>query len=362
MLRAAEDAKILGVPLEVAVLIPDTGMEVALADFAAAFKQVGANVQQVGTKVLRWLIFPDSRKAMPSSTLVLARQYLQNLDPLARFAMGSNEDFVLLNRNRPVPDDSVDLAFAVSPQIHLNDNRTLVEGLEGQAWTMRSFSALWPHKKALVTPITLKRSPLAAALKLPALLARSDAWKSQVDTRQFSLLGAGWTLGSLKRLALEAPSAGLSATYYETTGLLGLMTGQNLSVEALSVPGSDLQLDAGWVFPLYHIFADFAEFSGGRVHDIISRDPLRFDGVLLSLGNRRAILLANLEETPGRVQLHLDAVGQVKGIRRLNEKNAMQAMCDPEAYRVQPYESVPNQVGSVELDFMPFECIRLDLE
>jgi hypothetical protein len=68
-------------------------------------------------------------------------------------------------------------------------------------------------------------------------------------------------LGSVKYLA-EAGAA--SATYYETTGLRGVMG-----------------TEPGEVFPLYHAPADIGEFAGGEVRRTVSSDPLRFEGLLL---------------------------------------------------------------------------------
>ena len=126
------------------------------------------------------------------------------------------------------------------------------------------------------------------------------------------------------------------------------------------MPGSDLRLNAQWVFPLYHVFADFAEFKGGEVTDLLSDLPLRFDGLILRRGKRCTLLLANLEETPGKVRL--EGIGAVQGIRRLNEKTAMEAMSDPEGFRARPFESVAQtRVGSLDLELLPFELIRLEL-
>lgn len=351
--RSVSEARLLGVPLEVALLIPDDRADDVLVDFATAW------LASRGT-VLRWLVFSETKDSVPPATLDAARRLLIHLAPEAEFSIGSKSDFVLLNRNRPESVLGFDLAYAMTPQVHLPDNRTMVESLQGQEWTLRLVASQWPNKKAHVTPITLKRSPLAMALKKPPGSLPPDHWKSQVDTRQYSLFGAGWTLASLKRLALFAPSAGLSATYFETTGLLGLLSGEELPEHALAVPGSDLRLNAQWVFPLYHVFADFAEFKGGEVTDLLSDLPLRFDGLILRRGKRCTLLLANLEETPGKVRL--EGIGAVQGIRRLNEKTAMEAMSDPEGFRARPFESVAQtRVGSLDLELLPFELIRLEL-
>jgi D-apionolactonase len=308
------------------------------------------------------------------------KMHLAPLANAATFVMGSRDDFVLLNRNPPknianqnaisdpasnnAPgfDHSLnpELCFAMTPQVHLFDNRTLIESLEGQAWILKTAGENWPQSKVNVTPITLKRTPLAMSIKKGFSVLPREIWKAQVDPRQFSLIGAGWTLGTLKNLALQAPQAGLSATFYETSGLLGLLAGEGLGIGELTVPGTDFKIESNWVYPLYHVFADFAEFAGGQVQDWISDSPLRFLGLALSHGNRRSLLIANLEETPGRICL--ESIGTIKGLRRLNEKNAMMAMENPEKYRSLKLEAPVGINGSFELDLLPFELVRLDLE
>ena len=89
-----------------------------------------------------------------------------------------------------------------------------------------------------------------------------------------SLLGAAWTLGSIKQLA-EAGAA--SATYYETTGWCGVM-----------------QAESGVVYPVYHVLADVGEFADAEVLPVRSSNKLRVDGLALQTGDRRRILAANL--------------------------------------------------------------------
>jgi hypothetical protein len=309
---------------------------------------------------LRWLIFSEGADATTDADLQAARDALGPLDPLAPFARGSKGDFVLLNRNRPEPKAGMALAYGLCPQVHLTDNRTLVESLEGQAWTLITASKTWPRSKISVTPITLKRSPFSVALKAPPEPGESvpaaRQWRSKVDARQFSLFGAGWALGSLKRMALFGAD---SATYFETHGLLGLMSGSDLPEDLLKPPGMDFALERGLVFPMWHAFADFAEFVGGFAYDVQSSAPLKFDAVLLHAGGKASVLLANLEETGGTVRL--EELGNVSGIRRLHEGNAWQAMRDPEGYRALPREPLPGHAEGWDIEMRPFEYIRIDL-
>lgn len=350
--RAVGQARALSIPLECALVIPKDGPS-ALAEFAQAWEAAEG-------ECLRWLIFSESADATTDADLQAARDALGPLDPLASFARGSKGDFVLLNRNRPDPKPGMALAYGVSPQVHMTDNRTLVESLEGQAWTLITAARTWPRSKVSVTPITLKRAPFSVALKTAPvqenIAPASRQWPSKVDSRQFSLFGAGWTLGSLKRMALFGAD---SATYFETHGLLGLMSGSALADDLLKPEGMDFTLERGLVFPLWHVFADFAEFVGGFAYDVSSQAPLKFDAVLLHAGNKASILLANLEETGA--SLRLEELGNVAGLRRLNERNAMQAMRDPEGFRAAPLEPFAGHAEGWDLELAPFEYVRIDL-
>jgi D-apionolactonase len=349
---AAAQAHALSLPLEAALVVPEDG-DALLAEFAGAWEESGA-------EAVRWLVFSDHKDATTDATLAAARAHLGGLDPLATFARGSKGDFVLLNRNRPSPQPGIVLAYGMSPQVHLTDNRTLVESLEGQAWAHRTVARVWPNSRAVATPITLKRSPFTVALKKPASTASgspvAETWRNQVDTRQFSLFGAGWTLGALKRLALNGAN---SATLFETTGLLGVMAGHGLPADVLKSHAFDFAIQPGWVYPMYHVLADFAEFVGGTAYDMKSDSPMRYDGVLLHVGEKASLLVANLEETAGT--LRLEELGNIAGIRRLNESNAMKAMEDPEAYRREGLETCPGDNDGWNIEMKPFEIIRVDL-
>ena len=71
----------------------------------------------------------------------------------------------------------------------------------------------------VVSPITLKPRFNAYATG-PAPQRPPEALPPEVDARQLSLFGAGWTLGSLRAVV---SSGALSVTYYETTGWRGVM-------------------------------------------------------------------------------------------------------------------------------------------
>ena len=94
-----------------------------------------------------------------------------------------------------------------------------------------------------------------------------------MDVRQGSLYGLAWTLGSLKYLA---ESGVHSITYYETTGWRGVMEQEN----GAALPHKFFSSASG-VYPVYHLFADIAEFAGGWIWPVQSSQPLCLEGLLL---------------------------------------------------------------------------------
>src|SRR5262249_2119153 len=138
----------------------------------------------------------------------------------------------------------------------------------------------------------------------------------EVDERQMSLFGAGWTAGSLKYLA---ESGAESVTYYETTGWRGAMeteAGCLLPGRFRSLPGS--------VFPMSHVFGDVGDFRGGEVVGSVSSAPLRVESRVLRHGGQRRLLLTTLPPEPQPVEV-AGVAGSCR-LRQLDETNAEEAM------------------------------------
>jgi hypothetical protein len=167
-----------------------------------------------------------------------------------------------------------------------------------------------------------------------------------------SLLGAGWTAGSLKYLA---ESGVLSATYYETTGWRGVMEreeGSPLPEKFRSLPGS--------VFPVYHVLADVGEFAGGEVIRTQSSDSLHVDGLSIRKNGRMRLILANLSAEPQQVTVQ--SLGQQAWVWRLDETNVEESMRSPEDFRARPGQSHLTSAGSLTLDLLPYAVARVDTE
>jgi hypothetical protein len=165
-----------------------------------------------------------------------------------------------------------------------------------------------------------------------------------------SLLGAGWTAGSLKYVA---ESDVYSVTYYETTGWLGVM-----ETEAVSPLPKKFHSLPGGVFPMYHVLADVGEFAGGEVLPTTSSSTLKVDGLALRKDGKTRVLLANLSPEPQHVIV--SNLSQRVRVRHLDETNAEEAMRSPEDFRSQAGELQETSSGALKLSLLPYAVARID--
>ncbi|MCZ6681403.1 MAG: hypothetical protein O7E52_29665 [Candidatus Poribacteria bacterium] len=341
-LRAATDeAKALGVPLEIALTLSDAADD--------ELKGLVVALERIKPAVCAWLIFHTAEMSTSAQWIELARRYLSDATPDAKIGAGTNAYFTELNRERP-PVELVDVVcYSMNPQVHAFDNSSLVETLEAQAVTVDSARQFADGLPIAVTPVTLKArfnpnatgpEPEPAPGELPA----------PVDERQMSLFGAGWTVGSLKYLA---QSSLFSVTYYETTGWRGVM-----ETEGGSALPEKFRSISGAVFPLYHVLADVGEFRGGEVLLARSNAPLQVDGIALRKDGMTRVVLANL--SPESQHVAVGHLSERVRVHHLNETNAQAAMHAPEAFRAQAGELLQTTDGTLELHLLPYAIARID--
>ncbi len=345
--RATDEARALGVSLEAALFLSD-----AAEEELRAFAKV---VEQVKPPIGTYLIFHTAEPSTSAQWIELAQHHLSD----AKIGSGTNAYFTELNRGQPPVDPRwwkrrkhkpLDLAcYSMNPQVHAFDNASLIETLETQAVTVESARQFTDGLPLAVTPITLlprfnpnatDPEPEPAPGELPV----------QIDVRQMSLFGAGWTVGSLKYLSESSVS---SATYYETNGWRGVM-----EMKSGSPAPEKFRSSPGGVFPLYHVFADVGEFAGGKVVQTKSSDTLKVDGVALRNEGKARAVLANLSSESQQVRVG-DLAESVR-VRHLNETNAQAAMSSPEAFREQRDELMQTAGGTLELNLLPYAIARID--
>lgn len=340
--RAANEARTLGVVLEIALYLSDNVDE--------ELQRLTEMVANSNPPVARWLVFHQREKTTTTATMAGARSALRLVTPTTPIGGGTALYFTELNASRP-PVAALDMvAYSINPQVHAFDNASLAETLAAQAATATSARQFCADRPLYVGPVTLlpRFNPNATG---PEAEPAPGELPAQVDVRQMSLFGAGWTLGSIKYLAECGEVAGV--TYFETTGWRGVIEraqGSSLSDKFCSLPGG--------VFPLYHLLADVGEFAGGMVAPSQSSDPLAVEGLTLYQGDRVRVLLANLTGEPQSVSVA--GLGDAVQVRFLDETNAEAAMQAPEDFRTAPGEWRSTGQGQLLIELPPYALARMD--
>ena len=342
--RAVEAGRALGAKLELALFVTDE----AEAQLDALVNEVAATKPPVARVLVFYggKAFSTGQGATPGKFVRLARERLKSAVGAIPFIGGTNQFFAELNRDPPEVAAMDGVVYSINPQVHAADDESLVENLEAQAATVetaRSFSGDLPIS---VSPITLA----ARSGPYPAGPPQPGGLPPQVDVRQASLFGAGWTAVSLKYLAASRVA---SITYYETSGWRGVVELDGGSPMPEQFPSSP-----GAVFPVYHVFRDLADLKAGKLVEANASEPLLVDGLALREDGKTHVLLANL--TP---RTQAATIGPLQAtnlrIRLLNDETASQAMADPERFRNSgTVISAPG--GRVRLELGPYALARID--
>jgi D-apionolactonase len=343
--RAAAESAALGVGLEAAIFLSDAADE--------ELDRVLEAARHFRPRVAAWLIFSAAERVTDARRFRLARERLREWDERAVVGAGTNLWFTEINRARPLVRELAReadlLCYAVSPQVHADDDLTLVENLEAQAATVEGARRLFGAVPVAVTPVTL-RPRFSASATGPEVAPDPGELPPPVDARQPTLFAAAWTLGSIKYLA-EGGAA--SVTFYETTGWRGVIeceSGAPLPDKFPSLPGA--------VFPLWHVLAGVGEFAGGEVFRVQSSDPLKVIALRLCRAGRTRTLVANL--TADGQLASLAAPGSHVRARRLNAQNLSAALLEPQEFRASPGDGLRVEGGELKLRLSPYEVVQLD--
>jgi D-apionolactonase len=116
----------------------------------------------------------------------------------------------------------------------------------------------------------------------------------------------------------------------------------------------------GGVFPMYHVFADIADFRPQGIYGSSSTHPLQAEAItLFDDKKRRRILVANLTGETQEIKIKSGATPA--RVRLLDEANVEQAMRDPEAFRKLPETVVQPTAAKIELQMLAYAIARVDL-
>jgi len=335
----ARDALELGLPLELAVHLSPRG-----ASDPAELDRLAVALQRARVDLVRILILQDGRPTTPPLALALARDRLADL--AAPLGAGTAADLYQLHLDPP-PRDADFIAWSMNPQVHAVDLASIAETPEGAAHQVAAVAHAYPGLPGIVSPITLKPrfNPVATADDVGA----SAGLPPEVDPRQMSLFGAGWTLGMLAALA---PSGIESMTFFETSGWRGMLETAAGSHHPELFPSTP-----GCVFPVFHLFADLAPLSRARVMAASSSAP----GTVALLGlrqeNQLSAWFANLTDRPQSIRF--SGLGPEVQIRMLDASNVVEAVNEPERYRSQARALQPTMDHRITVALPPFALARV---
>jgi hypothetical protein len=249
----------------------------------------------------KYLVKIKSILLLSQHTGVTPRDLLDIVAPLIRkefpgilLGAGTNCNFAQLNRERPDHEAIDFISFAIHPQEHAGDDKSIFENAAAQKFVVETARQFDFHRPVYISPVTLQRRFNANTSNFEVPVA-DKAMPTQVDVRQLSLAGAAWTVGSLKYL-LE--SGAESVTFYETVGERGIMMGDYGS----QWPGQ-FQAKKGMFFPVFHVFRMLLRHSDFRITYPESSMPLAVDGFAIVSGEYGLAFLANMSYLVQLVEL-----------------------------------------------------------
>ncbi|WKN41132.1 hypothetical protein [Tunicatimonas pelagia] len=317
--RAVAKAGTLKWPLEVALHIDVPEQISEFVEIATA-----ATIDAI-------LIFEQSRKVTSQEILNQVLPKLRQHFPTTKIGSGTDHFFTELNRERLSADNLDFLSYSINPQVHHFDNQSLVETLQAQAYTIASAKQFAKNIPIRVSPITLKmrRNPNATdATSLPA----SDALPPSVDTRQLSLFGAGWTVGSLRNLIQAGAEA---ITYFETVGRKGILSKVTASSELFPA-------QPGAVYSMYLVFRFLLERENCLVLPTTVSNPWQIEVLAFRSGNEFRAILANLQPKAVDVELSKNLFTRMK---LLDETSFEVATQQPEEFLATDYKKCHNTIS-----------------
>lgn len=308
---------------------------------------LGAAAADSGAPLARLTVLSPATEVAAAPLVRLVKRMLAELAPAVPVLGGTDHFFTEINRRRPELAGIDGFAFSLNPQIHADDDLSIFETLAIQGEIARNARAIAGEAQVAVSPITLKMRSWVYGEDPRG----DDELPFPVDPRQMSLLGAAWTLGSLKYLC-ESPVDSL--TYYEAVGWRGLAERS----EGCRLPNLFPSLP-GMAFPCYHVFADLAEVAGGALRSVSSSEPLKVVGMAVRAEDRTRLLLANLTADPQRVAIANLPAERPPQLRRLNHETAEGAMLEPGGFRASGEPAEPATDGELGLELAPYEYLSL---
>jgi len=282
--KMSSESRLLELPVELC-LVTGSNWSSDLQRFLTLFRNNPVQLSSI-------ILLSQNHRATPAELISEGIPFIRKHFNNVAAGAGTNCNFAQLNRQPPDPELLDFISFAIHPQEHAGDDRTLFENTAAQRDAVESALKLAGNKPVHVSPVTLVRRFNAGESNYE-IAADRRLLPAQVDVRQMSLFGAAWTVGSMKYLFESGVD---SVTYYEGVGERGIMTGDYPSAWPL-----EFRADKDMLYPVYHIFRMIKQ--NYRVIRSISNFPLFVDGFVLVAENGGIIFLSNFTATDQTVEI-----------------------------------------------------------
>lgn len=334
-----------------------TGLEVAVflgEDPRAELATLAARLADLGAPTRRVLVFEGPpglnpfARTTPPAILNLSREIFgQVIADTVEIVGGTSQFFANLNRDRPHQETTDAVAFSLNPQVHVCDDVALMENLAAEKDVIDSVRALYPRQEIVISRVTL----IGPYGPYPAGSPEDGGLPGKIDVRQADLFGAAWTMGSVKGLTAAGVT---SLTYYETVGWAGIVEADE------GCPRPDLfPSQEGGVHPLYHVFADLAEWKQRNLLLVSSSDEVSVQGMAVEGGEfGRSAMLANLSAEIQVVSLRGLKAERVS-VRTLDSVTHAYASASPHEFRSEPQTIIRARGGSLHLTLLPYAYVLI---
>lgn len=277
MAQAARVADELDATLELGLFLrPDLVAE-DMGPVTEALTGAGARLERV-LVLAETSGFSAFRGACPPDVGAAVRRALGHAGiTMPRIVSGTSQFFVDINRDRPDYSQLDGLVFAMNPQVHACDDRSLMQNVHAIPHIVDFARRLYPGVDVVLSPVDLvgREGPF------PAGPTADGGPPANIDPRQASDFCAAWTVAALAQMAACGAT---SATFFELVGPRGL-------------------IDADLTYPVFDVAALLGELGvrplvGVRVERTEDVAVLAFGG-----GAGVDLVVASTSAAPSRVRL-----------------------------------------------------------
>ncbi|MEQ8716847.1 MAG: hypothetical protein RIE08_04485 [Acidimicrobiales bacterium] len=269
-----------GAPVELAVRLSSETSDDALDSLAGL-------VQEHGVDVARLLVFARAEGfrdagCTPPDLIARVRDRIAARLGGAPVVGGTDQFFSEITRTPPVTEGLDGIAYALNPQVHACDDRSLIDNAQTVRYLAQSSAVLGDDLPVHVSTVSL----LGPDGPFPAGPPPGDHPAPNVDPRQGTAFCAAWALGFVTSAAHGGVT---SATCFDLRGGRGLIADVS--------PGSTIASPAarpGDLFPAFHLFEELATWTD---RDVIDASPAQEERIFALFGplgdGSRRLLVAN---------------------------------------------------------------------